>query len=243
MGNPTDEDRLDNATSLTREEAVLRLLGMPPHYLDQVWLAHDDNPEGGEYVGETLYDIVQGEYESAEDAYNTAKREKLSIEVVAEKLAELDRCVLQNANFQRYNCDIVDELAKQDKSELRIDKFATTNLADPHITISSLDLWVLKKYRVKTEVKEVPPPECQEQDKPWLKVDLRDPAPEQPWYVPARYFARQLVKHDSTLLIRKDQLAKKVVQSLTGVGIYKRGNLLPHNAATVKKSFSKVKLS
>ena len=89
----------------------------------------------------------------------------------------------------------------------------------------------------------MPPPECQEQDKPWLKVDLRDPAPEQPWYVPARYFARQLVKHDSTLLIRKDQLAKKVVQSLTGVGIYKRGNLLPHNAATVKKSFSKVKLS
>ena len=81
-----------------------------------------------------------------------------------------------------------------------------------------------------------------DQDKPWLVKDLRDPEPEQPWYTPARYFARELVKGDSTLLTKRDILAQKVVQSLTNAGFKKRGGKEPFNYGTIKKAFSNVPL-
>lgn len=78
--------------------------------------------------------------------------------------------------------------------------------------------------------------------KQWLQADPRDPAPAQHWYTPARYFARQLVVSDSTLLIKKLVLADKVSKSLANVGIYKRGDKKPLDAATVQKAFVKVQL-
>ena len=79
-------------------------------------------------------------------------------------------------------------------------------------------------------------------EKPWMAIDLSDPKAEQPWYTPARYFARQLVIADSTLLVKKLVLADKVTRSLSGVGIYKRGGKKPHDAATVLKAFANVPL-
>lgn len=78
--------------------------------------------------------------------------------------------------------------------------------------------------------------------KPWLQVDPRDPEPDQDWYTPARYFARQLVSGDSTLLVKKLTLADKVSNSLKGVGILKRGNKDRFNASTVLKAFTNVTL-
>lgn len=52
--------------------------------------------------------------------------------------------------------------------------------------------------------------------KPWQIPDPRDPDPEYPWYIPARYFARQLIEDDSTLLTKRKLLAGKVSQSLGG---------------------------
>lgn len=80
--------------------------------------------------------------------------------------------------------------------------------------------------------------------KPWLEIDPRDPTPEQSWYTPARYFARQLVLEDTTLLTKRLMLADKVVQSLYGVGVYKRGGVKQRfTADTVLKSFSNVTLN
>lgn len=77
--------------------------------------------------------------------------------------------------------------------------------------------------------------------KPWLEIDPSDPTPEQSWYTPARYFARQLVLKDSTLLSKKLILADKVSQSLYSVGIYKRGGKKQrHDASTVLKAFSNI---
>ena len=76
--------------------------------------------------------------------------------------------------------------------------------------------------------------------KPWLRVDPRDPNPEQHWYTPARYFARQLVIADTTLLTKKLILADKVSSSLAGVGIFKRGGKKPHKPDTVLKAFANV---
>lgn len=75
---------------------------------------------------------------------------------------------------------------------------------------------------------------------PWLVVDPKDPIAEHHWYTPARYFARQLVRSDSTLLNKKLALADKVSQSLYSVGIYKRGGKKRHAADTVLKAFSNV---
>lgn len=79
--------------------------------------------------------------------------------------------------------------------------------------------------------------------KPWLIADTRDPKPEYPWYTPARYFARQLVIGDSTLLTKRDILANKVVRSLTKTGFKKRGGIKPFDAGTVLKALSNVVLS
>ncbi|MBL8499482.1 MAG: hypothetical protein JNL77_02685 [Nitrosomonas sp.] len=94
-------------------------------------------------------------------------------------------------------------------------------------------------------LKNIPQKQSPEQDgdkKPWLKHDSRDPKPEQSWYTPARYFARQLVKEDSTLLTKKLLLAQKVVKLLSNVGIYKRGGKKSFDPGTIKKAFSNVSL-
>ena len=76
--------------------------------------------------------------------------------------------------------------------------------------------------------------------KRWLIHNPDDPKPEQSWYTPARYFARQLVEEDPTLLIKRDVLASKVSSSLKNAGIKKRGGKKPLDPATVKKAFSNV---
>lgn len=240
MNSTADEDVLTNTTSITREEAVLRLLGMPNYYLRQVWLSHSDNPEGGEYVGHILYEIVQEEFDAAESAYFTAKREKHSVEIVAEKLAELERCKLQNANYERFNCDIVDELNKLDDSELRIDKFSTINPVDPFITITSFNQWAMR-YKTIDKRTNGPNSGLQDQSKPWLIAEPQDTPPQWPWFTPARYFARHHLKENPLLKGKTNLLAVKVTESLTHAGILKRGNK-PFNPATVIKAFSNCNL-
>lgn len=84
--------------------------------------------------------------------------------------------------------------------------------------------------------------EASKESKPWLIHCKDDPKPEQPWYTPARYFARQLVVEDSTLLTKRNLLAKKISVSLKGAGIYKRGGKKPFNPDTIKKALSNIKL-
>lgn len=82
-----------------------------------------------------------------------------------------------------------------------------------------------------------------EEQKPWLIADPNDPESAQSWYTPARYFARQLVIEDSTLLIKRDILADKVCQSLKKAGIFKRGGKKPFSSPdTIKKAFANVRL-
>ena len=78
--------------------------------------------------------------------------------------------------------------------------------------------------------------------KPWLLANPTDPKALNDWYTPARYFARQLVLSDSTLLTKKPVLARKVSNSLANAGIYKRGGKKPFDASTVLKAFSNVQL-
>jgi hypothetical protein len=79
-------------------------------------------------------------------------------------------------------------------------------------------------------------------DKPWLIKNQKDPEPTQPWYTPARYFARQLVSDDSTLLTKRALLSQKVSVSLSKSGFFKRGGVQALSPDTVKKAFVNVVL-
>jgi hypothetical protein len=80
------------------------------------------------------------------------------------------------------------------------------------------------------------------QGRPWEIADPRDPAPEQPWYIPARYFARALVKDDPTLLTKSSLLLNKIAESLKKAGVKKRGGAKDFQASTLKKALSNVVL-
>ena len=79
-------------------------------------------------------------------------------------------------------------------------------------------------------------------EKPWLIHNPDDPEHKYPWYTPARFFARGLVREDSTLLTKRDLLAKKVAVALKNAGFMKRGGIKPLDPTTVKKAFSNVSL-
>jgi hypothetical protein len=66
---------------------------------------------------------------------------------------------------------------------------------------------------------EVAPAIQDKEHKPWLVADPRDPDPGQPWYTPARYFARQFVIENPTLLTKKHELEKKVVLAMNNAEV------------------------
>lgn len=83
-------------------------------------------------------------------------------------------------------------------------------------------------------------------EKPWLIANPNDPPlkqGDQAWFTPARYFARDLVKNDSTLLTKRDILASKVADSLKEAGIKKRGGKKDFNPTTILKALSNVKFT
>ena len=76
--------------------------------------------------------------------------------------------------------------------------------------------------------------------KPWLIHDARDPDPEQSWYTPARYFARQHVIEKPILLSNRKLLADKVSTALFNAGFKKRGGKLQFDSGTVLKALANV---
>jgi hypothetical protein len=79
--------------------------------------------------------------------------------------------------------------------------------------------------------------------KPWLVANPKDPAPKQPWYVAARYFARELVKGDTSLLQKTAKLRNQIHESMKKVGVYKRGGVKPPDPETIQKALTGIELS
>ena len=75
---------------------------------------------------------------------------------------------------------------------------------------------------------------------PWWTHNPKDPEAEQYWFTPARYFARELVKDDSTLLNKRILLSVKTAEALKNAGIYKRGGKLPLQPQTILRAFSNI---
>jgi hypothetical protein len=182
----------------------------------------------------SLSERIQELSDNAEDAFFVASQNGTSYEELDQlhnKVAEVRQLAAKARNILM---DIDDELAKGPNSCLRVDDEATKKTGITHINIRSLERWAA------TQELQAPVAPASTATKPWLAPDLNDPPAEQDWYIPARSFARQLIREDTTLLLKKDKLAEKVVKSLSDVGIYKRGGKEPFNSGTVKKAFSNV---
>ena len=78
---------------------------------------------------------------------------------------------------------------------------------------------------------------------PWLIINPQDPVPKQSWHTAARYFARELIKSDTSLLQNTKKLRNKIHDSLNKVGVYKRGGAVPPDQATIQKALTGIKLS
>jgi len=79
-------------------------------------------------------------------------------------------------------------------------------------------------------------------DGDWFNKDPRDPEPKLDWFVPARYFARQHLRNDKTLLLKREILADKVAASLKAAGVFKRGGKKPFASSTILKALSNINL-
>lgn len=238
-------------TSVTVDEAVAMLLGWLDGPAKYYSLEKDPSVEEQEILDSltfSLHDAIELKGDTLARDYEDARERKLPSLVIAEKRhAEL--AFLNEIDLARsYLCAIEDELNKGDGATLRLDRTLSTQTFR-FITLSSLYRW----SRECDEVPELkvaqpqgkaakPKQPSSTHDKPWFVIDPRDPKPDQPWYTAARYFARQLVKEDSTLLTKRHVLAAKVAQSLEAAGILKRGGVKPLTSDTVKKAFSNVSL-
>lgn len=76
---------------------------------------------------------------------------------------------------------------------------------------------------------------------PWLIKNPNDPPHKLDWYIPARYFARELCKENEKLRGDIEQLTNEIVSKLTDKGIYKRGGKKSLSPETIKKALQKVK--
>ena len=146
-------------TSCTKDEAVARMLGwmQEPIYDVEPELT-DDNNVPLEYlpylssmpnsIEEQLTYLV-GE---AQAALDDAKASIAEPEVIKQKEADLSNTLEWIDKSAIYLVNIVDELAKGEKSALRIDQEATEKSGTIHITIKSLDEWASDFYSLPTPV-------------------------------------------------------------------------------------------
>jgi hypothetical protein len=133
-------------------------------------------------------------------------------------------------NFTVNRFDIEDVYCKAGETT-----YPWISMSEGEIVLITIEDQIIKQVALGNQVEK-------EQEKPWLIPDPNDPIPELLWYIPARYFARNLIKDDSTLLIKRNTLANKIVVSLTNVGINKRGGKKPYSPVTIKKALSNVLL-
>ena len=176
-------------------------------------------------------------------AYHPKLRERVSLgiesasrDIIAGKLASIQkngRDYVSPLDFREWAVEQLGE--PKGEAPQRLFQVLLSKESNKSETISS----IAPEDRTKSTKSKTPAD--QQNKKPWLVPDENDPPPEHDWYIPARYFARELIVADSKLLLKRDLLAKKVSDSMFKVDIKKRGIAKRYNPATIKKAFSNVK--
>lgn len=144
--NFTHNTRFDLNTSCSKDDAIRALLG------DERGILRDDLPDtedsrlpdGVEKVG--CLEALELLFESAQTRYVNAQHKDASD--LKRLRTDLDEAQAELSQYHRYLCDINDELAKGDSSELRVDPGRTKSKQHPYITMNSLKSWATKKYSI-----------------------------------------------------------------------------------------------
>lgn len=250
MLTPEDDILIKQETSCSKEEAIAKLLGwmrgtLRRKYVEFTpgWISEDQLPYLYSLQGtvqEHLQDLRTAEYA----AYHQAAIIDMEDDIAEEKrqsVARIDGLILDAARYLR---EIESELDSGEASVLKIDHDATESSGVIQITLSSLDRWSHKEFEFsifeppsRPPVTEIPAEKPKsDRTEPWWTLVEGDPDPKEPWYTPARYFARAHVRDKPSLLANRGLLAKQVVASLTAVRIFKRGGKKAFLDGTIKKA-------
>lgn len=195
----------------------------------------------------SLSEYLHEEYDLLDSKYAEAKLDKLSAEIIAEKLAAFDKFKSQikdAGEIAPYLDDEIAKLAKGDPTPLRIDPQLSARPGFEHYTIISVkECENVIRASIRKSKKSNSGFDSGQQDKqqahakPWLIPDPNDPSTKIDWHPAARYFARQHIAADHKLLNNKALLAKKVQKSLADHKIYKRGKEKQPTPETIRNAF------
>jgi hypothetical protein len=160
---PFYEIEFDFTTSLSKESAVLAMLGwigkpfreITESEYDYQWRVDCDHPITEEESlmyephNPSLFEILREVKDLADSEYVEAKYEEpLDENTIAEKLANIKKSHELIETAYKFYCGIDDELAKGEQSELRIDQQATINPKNSYITVMSLAKWAKKEFNI-----------------------------------------------------------------------------------------------
>ena len=160
---PFNEIEFDFTTSLSKEAAVMAMLGwMKKPYREVSEAEYDyrhrvecERPvsEEEEIMFErhspSLLEVLREIKESADSEYVSVKiEEPLDEDALAESLANIKKSHELIETAHKFYCDIADELVQGECSALRLDQYATKTPEDPYITLTSLADWAFKKYNI-----------------------------------------------------------------------------------------------
>ncbi len=154
----THDTRFDVNTSYSRDDAIRYLMG------DLNGPLREDIPESvceEDIESLTYCEILELQLDDAKTDFVNARAirkifkngkqdaedEEISDEKFLELSQELNKATDQLKIYHEYMCDIVEEFAKGDRSELQKDLRWTINPDIPFITISSLKAWKKNKYQ------------------------------------------------------------------------------------------------
>jgi hypothetical protein len=245
MNKPNRVSRAEPSSWITANAAVAKLVG---------WGANSEGFDGF-YVWEDL-ELRQGAATDKREIHNVIMKLVGATEdpelptMTAAELVENDAAIARwnqmLRDSHRYMKDLAAEIAKGSEGELEFRGEWHIDGALIKLCYTSVESWVKKKYgRSLTGAlaSNLPsPPKVSASVKPWLIIDPSDPTPIQPWYTPARYFARQFVREEPTLLTKRGELVERVAKAFRAVGIKKRGGIKYLDPGTIRKALVKVRL-
>ena len=240
--------QLHSRTSLTIDEAIANLIGLTEGPIQ--YQCRDGNASTAEMaeldalsydVNEEIWDDYQ--YHCAELA--EARHDKASAIVISDLSAKVARAEHFIRLANRCRAAIDDELLRQPSALLVDSRLSTTDTT--YITLESLIRWASTNSTISDVCQQLTSVTANQHSKsnidtskPWWHACQDDPPAEQPWYTPARYFARQCLAADPTLRQKRERLARKVAEKLAESGINKRGGVKPFESSTILKAFSNV---
>lgn len=244
---------LYSRTSITVDEAIANLLdlldGPVVFRLPETEYTQTEEEELENLIFD-LNDVLLERYESLSSQLAEAKYDG-EAEIVISKLSSRVDAARQNIELaNRCRCAIDDELFKPSPVLVTDPRLSREGM--PYITLESLRKWAdtnqtiahVRLQLLSSDVPVAPGSNGRDRNERWWQpVDGDPPAKPDSWYIPARYFARELVKVNPTLGNKRDLLAKQIVKKLTEEGIYKRGGVKSLDPATVKKALVNVKFS